>query len=142
MDLEFGRQLLDEQRDQVVGDAGRAAFELRVEEGRRSLLESDVIAAGNDGARRQVGLERADGIDRKDILVAEVGERADVGAIVDGVRRQGEAIAVPVDEHKIPVLPVSDWAKSGPDGPNRPGRKPGAVDNARATEEGDLHASD
>src|ERR1035441_2553488 len=111
---------------------GAPPLELPVEEGRRTLLEADVIGAGDDRPGRDLLPERSDRIERHDVLEPEIGQRADVGPVVDRMRRQGEPVSVAVDQRMVAARLVGDRAESSLDRAHVPGRKERGIDYACA----------
>ena len=103
------------------------------------LLQPDVVGAGDDRARRDLGLERSDRVQGDDVLEPEVGQGADVGAVVDRMGRQGEAVAMPVDQGMVPAGLVGHLAVGGGGLAHLPGGKERGIDDACAAYECDSH---
>ena len=141
LDDEFRSELGDQHRNEVIGDSRRPTLQLLVVKRRRPLLQSDVIAAGDQSPGRQFALERADGIEGHDVGKAEVGQPPDVGAVVDRMRRQRKAVAMAVDQDMLSLGLVGDRPIRSLGFPDLPGRKERGLDDAGAADERNFHAS-
>lgn len=84
-------------------------------------------------------MEGADGVEGDDIGEAEVGEATDVGVVVDGMGRQGEVVAVTVDEHVLAAGLVGEGTVGGRDSFHFPRSEEVGFNDARATNERYFH---
>jgi len=106
-----------------------------------SSVSNSVAGTGDERTGRQILLQRADGVERDDVLETELRQGGDVRAVIDRVRRQRKRVAVAVDQDVLAAALVRHRTVLRLDRLHVPGRKERGVDDARATDERDFHGA-
>ena len=73
----------------------------------------DDLVRDDDGARLVIRVDSSDGGDRHDVLHPLGLQRPHIGLVVDLVRRNGVAIAVPRHEHDFMILDLAKGQRAG-----------------------------